>query len=173
MNSSLKRIVSCKCGAVEIELTGAPIVAAVCHCDDCQRGSAQIEQLPGASKILDPWGGTPYVLYRKDRIRVLQGREFLVEQRLREGTKTRRVVASCCNSPVLVDFEPGHWASLYQQLFDAPVPQARMRNQTRFLPPGDRPDDGLPLHRGYPFGLIARLIAARVAMGFKRTRADL
>jgi hypothetical protein len=173
MNSSLKRIVACKCGAVKLELTGDPIVAAVCHCDDCQRGSAEIECLPGAPKILDPWSGTPYVLYRKDRVRVLQGRELLSEQRLKEGAKTRRVVASCCNSPLFVDFAPGHWVSLYQQLFDAPVPQARVRNQTRFMPPGGVPDDGLPLHRGYPPGLIARLLAARVAMGIRRKAAEL
>jgi len=173
MSSSLKRTVACKCNGVKIELTGSPILASVCHCVDCQRGSAQLEHLPGAPKILDRWGGTPYVLYRKDRIRLLQGRELLVEQRIEEEKNTRRIVASCCNSPVLLDFEPGHWVSIYQQRFDTPIPSARMRVQTRFMASGDLPDDGLPLHQGFPFGMIARLLAAWITAGFKRPKLSL
>lgn len=173
MSPSLKRTVACICNAVQIELTGSPILVNVCHCDDCQRGSAQIERLPGAPKILDRWGGTPYVLYRKDRLRVLRGRELLVDQWLDGERRTRRVVSSCCNSPLLLDFEPGHWVSVYQQRFGTPVPQARMRVQTRYMPPGDLPDDGLPLHRGYPIGMMARLLAARIAMGLKRPNSAL
>lgn len=173
MTRSVKRTVACKCNAVRIELTGSPFLVNVCHCDDCQRGSAQIERLLGAPKILDRWGGTPYVLYRKDRIRLLHGRELLTEQWLDEKRDTKRVVSSCCSSPILLDFERGHWVSLYQQRFDAPVPQARMRVQTRFMPPGDMPEDGLPLHRSYPFGMVARLLASRIAMGFKRPNPGL
>jgi len=168
MGSSMKLTVACRCNGVKIELTGSPILVSVCHCDDCQRGSAQIERLPGAPKILDRWGGTPYVLYRKDRIRFLEGRELLIEQRIPGEKNTKRLVASCCNSPVLLDFEPGHWVSLYQQRFDAPVPQALMRVQTRFMPPGDPPEDGLPRHRAFSFGVITRLLASRIAMGFRR-----
>src|SRR5580658_5951897 len=28
--------VQCRCGAVEVEITGEPIVQFFCHCDDCQ-----------------------------------------------------------------------------------------------------------------------------------------
>lgn len=165
MKSSRKRSVACTCRAVEIELSGEPILVSICHCDDCQRGSAQIEGLPGAPKILDPYGGSPYVLYRKDRIKLLRGRDLLMDQRIEGEKNTRRVVAACCNSPFFLDFEPGHWVSVYQQRFDPPVPPARMRVQTRFMPPGKLPDDGLPLHRGYPFGMIVKLLASRIAMG--------
>lgn len=138
MKFSPRRTIACKCGSVKVELVGSPIMVNVCHCVGCQRGSAQLEGLPGASKVLDAYGGTPYVLWRKDRIRLLRGRELLRDLR-REGEKdTRRVVASCCNSPVLLDFEPGHWVSIYQQRFDAPVPQARMRIQTRSMQPAVR-----------------------------------
>lgn len=173
MSTSLRRTVACKCNEVKIELTGSPILASVCHCDDCQRGSAQLELLLGAPKILDRWGGTPYVLYRKDRIRLLQGREQLVEHRIEEEKNTKRIVASCCNSPVLLDFEPGHWVSIYQQRFETPIPPARIRVQTRFVPSGDVPDDGLPQHQGFPFSMIARLLAAWIAMGFKRPNLSL
>jgi len=173
MRTSSVRIVTCNCSGVKIEVTGPPIISSVCHCDDCQRGSAQLELLPGAPKILDRWGGTPYVLYRKDRIRLLQGRELLVAQRIEGEKNTKRIVASCCNSPVLLDFEPGHWVSMYQQRFDPQVPRARMRVQTRFMTSDDRPDDGLPLHQGFPFGMIARLLAAWLAMGFGRPKVSL
>lgn len=173
MKSSPRRTIACKCGSVKVELVGSPIMVNVCHCVGCQRGSAQLEGLPGASKVLDAYGGTPYVLWRKDRIRLLQGRELLRDLR-REGEKdTRRVVASCCNSPVLLDFEPGHWVSIYQQRFDAPVPQARMRIQTRSMQPGNLPNDRLPLHQGYPFGMMVKLLASRIAMGVRGIRSDL
>jgi hypothetical protein len=29
-------LVTCRCGAVEIEISGAPIAQFYCHCDDCQ-----------------------------------------------------------------------------------------------------------------------------------------
>jgi hypothetical protein len=108
------------------------------------------------------------VLYRKDRVRCVQGRERLIDKRIEGEKNTKRVVASCCNSPVLLDFEPGHWVSLYQQLFDEPVPRALMRVQARFIPAGPKPEDGLPLHRGFPFGMIVRLLGTRIAMGFGR-----
>ena len=38
--------VQCRCGAVEIELTEAPIVQFFCHCDDCQamHGAAYVPE---------------------------------------------------------------------------------------------------------------------------------
>jgi hypothetical protein len=30
---------SCRCGKVELRITGAPITSLVCYCDDCRRGS--------------------------------------------------------------------------------------------------------------------------------------
>lgn len=165
MRSPRRRTVACRCNAVEIALAGPPFLVNICHCDDCQRASAELERLPGAPVILDAYGGSPYVLYRKDRVGLSRGRELLVNRRIEGERNTRRVVASCCNSPLFLDFEPGHWLSIYQRLFDEPVPPARMRIQTRFMPPGDLPDDGLPLHSGFPIGMIAKLLATRIAMG--------
>ena len=173
MKSLSSATVTCRCRTVKIELAGSPIMSNICHCDDCQRGSRNIEELPGAPKILDPYGGTPYVLYRKDRVHIVQGRERLVDHRIEGERNTRRVVASCCNSPLFLDFEPGHWISVYQQRFEAPVPPSRLRVQTRFMPAGGRPDDGLPLHRGFAFGMIVRLLASRMAMGAGKKSFDL
>ena len=37
---------ACRCGAVEIEITGEPIAQFYCHCDDCQivHGSAYVPE---------------------------------------------------------------------------------------------------------------------------------
>ena len=49
---------ACRCGAVEIEITGEPIAQFYCHCDDCQivHGGAYvpnpfIRQEPCASSV--------------------------------------------------------------------------------------------------------------------------
>jgi hypothetical protein len=68
MNTNLRLTASCRCGAVEIEATGAPIASSVCYCADCQGGSRQIEDLDGAGSVRDDDGGTAYILFRKDRI---------------------------------------------------------------------------------------------------------
>jgi hypothetical protein len=39
---------SCTCGKVQIEVTGAPILTAECCCNSCRAGGDRIEQLPGA-----------------------------------------------------------------------------------------------------------------------------
>ena len=66
---------ACRCGAVEIIIEGAPILAAACHCDDCQEGGRRLEALPGAPKVLEPGEGTDYLLVR--RVRVAPGADPL------------------------------------------------------------------------------------------------
>ena len=142
-----RRTLSCSCGAVKIELIGSPIMVNICHCDDCQKGALRIENLTTGLKILDQYGGTPYVLYRKDRVKFIQGQELLDEIRIEGEKDTRRVVTSCCKSPFFLDFEPGHWFSIFQQRFDNPIPRAQRRIQTRFMARGVNPDDGLPRYK--------------------------
>ena len=167
MKSLPTRFLSCGCGKVRIELEGSPIMVNVCHCTYCQKGSAEIEQLPRAPHILDLYKGTPYVLFRKDRAKIIQGTEHSRDYRLEGENKTRRVVASCCNCPLFLDFGPGHWVSFYRQRFEAPAPQAEMRINTSCLPAGDIPDDGLPMFAGYPLTMMLKLLVSRAAMGLK------
>lgn len=157
-------IARCSCGKVECEAAGTPIVSVACFCDDCQEGSRQIEALPGAPLLRGADGGTPYVLYRKDRFRCSRGGELLRELRLREGSPTKRVVASCCNSGMYVDFEKGHWLSIYRGRFvgaDVPV---QMHIQTRFKPKDMRDSGEVPSYASFPFSLLAKLVFARLAM---------
>jgi hypothetical protein len=158
--------ISCSCGKVECAATGTPIGVAVCYCDDCQRGSQQIEALPNAAAVLEADGGTAYVLYRKDRFECIKGRELLQDLRLKESSPTRRVVAGCCNSALYLDFQKGHWVSAYRARFQGAAPPIQMRIQTRFKPGLEQAPGDIPSYRAYPPAFFAKLLFARIAMLF-------
>lgn len=162
--------VRCSCGSVEFEALGEPILSAVCHCDDCQRGARQIEGLPQASPVLDPYGGTEYVLYRKDRFRCVKGAAQLCDYKLRDASPTRRVVAGCCNTAMFLDFQKGHWYSVYRARLGGDGPPPEVRIQTRFKPEGPAIPDDVRSYSTYPLWFIGKLMLARAAMLFSRTR---
>src|SRR5947209_2337952 len=105
----------CACGQVEYEAIGDPIASVVCYCNSCQKAGAVFEQLPEAPPVLEPDGGTAAVLFRKDRINCIRGREQLKEHRLTPDSPTRRYVAACCNSAMFLDFTRAHWLSMYRR----------------------------------------------------------
>ncbi len=51
-----------------------------------------------------PDGGTGFVLVRSDRVRCVKGGDKLQEHRLKPDSPTRRVLATCCNSPMFLEF---------------------------------------------------------------------
>jgi len=165
MNTNPPTTASCSCGSVELAASGAPIVSSVCHCDDCQKGSRQIEALPDAGPVLDPYGGTAYVLYRKDRIRCSKGAALLKSYKIKESSATNRVVATCCNSAIFVNFDKGpFWVSAYRARFGGDAPPLQMRICTKFKPDGVALPDDLPRYPGYPPRLMAKLLASGAAM---------
>jgi hypothetical protein len=108
---------SCECGKVQLRVEREPILCAECHCTSCRTAAAQLEALPPAHPFVEPNGGTQFVLYRKDRIHFVAGTGRLKEHRVKTSSKTRRVVATCCNTPVFLELESGHWLSLYSRLW--------------------------------------------------------
>lgn len=143
------------------------MMTAVCYCDNCQAGARQIEALPDALPVLEPDGGTPYVLYRKDRYTVTQGEELLRDYKLKEESNTSRVVATCCNSAIFVRVDGmGHWISVYRERMLGEVPPIEMRVQTQFKPEGSTIPDDLPSYSGYPLRFIGKLLTSRIAMLF-------
>ena len=135
MNPTLRLTASCRCGGVEIEATGAPIVSSVCYCADCQRGSRQIEDLPGADSVRDDDGGTPYILFRKDRFRCAKGADLLKGYKLKDTSMTNRVVATCCSSAMFMNFDKGpYWISAYRARFRGDLPPLQMRICTKSKP---------------------------------------
>jgi hypothetical protein len=160
---------TCSCGAVELEAFGRPVASAVCYCDDCQKGAAQIEALPGAGAVRDPDGGTAYILYRKDRIACSKGAELLKRHKLSETSITNRVVAACCNSAMFMNFDRGpHWVSAYRARFAGDLPPLQARICAKFKADGVVLPDDAPSYRGYPPGLIIKLLASRLAMALGR-----
>jgi hypothetical protein len=152
----------CECGKVAFEIAGRPIIGAACYCNDCQAGGQQLEAL-GVGPVLDADGGTPYLLYRSDRIRCVGGSAFLKPYKLRNGSITSRMFASCCNTAMLVGFDRTlHWASVYRGRLGAGAPPLAARVQTKFAQ-GPVPDD-LPRFATYPLSFVGKLAAARIAM---------
>jgi hypothetical protein len=156
---------SCSCGGIEFKAFGAPIVSNVCYCADCQMCSRQIEELPNAGPVRDPDGGTAYILYRKDRIECLKGATLLKSYKIKENSVTNRVVATCCNSAMFMNFDKGpFWVSAYRARFRGDLPPLQMRICTRFKPAAvDLPND-VPSYPGYPLRLMARLLVSGAAM---------
>jgi hypothetical protein len=158
---------SCACGNVEIEAVGPPIVTATCYCDDCQEAARQIEAMPGAAPFRDGDGGTPMVVFRKDRVRCVRGEALLKTLKLREKSPTNRKIATCCNSAMLLDFDKlMHWADIYAARVVGGAPKPEMRMCTKFathLAP-----NGPPAFSGYPARLLLKLLKARVEMLFSK-----
>ncbi len=165
---------ACRCGAVRLEVEAAPMIAAECYCTSCRSAGDRLGTLPGAEPVLNDKGGTPYELYRKDRVRFVAGEDVLRAFRLTPTSPTRRVVARCCNTPLFTEFQNGHWLSLYAALWpESSRPPMQLRTMTSDLRPDVVLDDRLPNARHQTFAFFAALLGAWVAMGFKVPKLEI
>jgi hypothetical protein len=146
-NGVANSVASCHCGKLAIEFIGRPIVGAVCRCASCQEAGRQFQRSSVNGTILDGDGGTPAVLYRKDRATCIRGHDLLEEHRLRPASKTRRVVATCCGTPMFVDFMPGHWLSIYRARLNSDAPRKLIEARS--------------------IGFMLKLFTSWTAMGFR------
>ncbi|WP_417249376.1 GFA family protein [Celeribacter sp.] len=164
---------TCRCGDCILVAEGAPIIAADCCCKSCRTAAARMEALEAAPRVTDVHGATPFVACRKDRVRLLAGEENLAQMWLKDGASTRRVIATCCNTPMFLEFEKGHWLSLYKdRLPEADQPPAALRTMTKDLDdPSALPDD-VPNAKSHTVGFMWRLLTAWARMGFKAPRND-
>ena len=89
-----RALAPCRCGKVELEIVGAPILRGICYCASCQAAGRLYLAAPGVDSVLAEDGGTDYVLYRKDRVRCIHGGDLLQEQRLKPDSPTRRMHAA-------------------------------------------------------------------------------
>lgn len=159
----------CTCGRVVVELKVAPITSLVCYCNDCQAGARLIEALPGAQPVQAPDGGTAYIVFRKDRMQNIKGADLLKALKLRPDSVTNRVIASCCNAAMFLNFDDGkHWVDIYRERAGASAPPLKMRVCTKFAPKGASAAADVPGYAGYPLLLLAKLAGAKLAMLFGR-----
>ena len=161
-------VATCRCGKVKLEAVGRPILAVACYCSSCRQAGSQFEQLAAAPPVLNPGGGTDYVLHRKDRVQCVAGQEYLREHRLKPESPTRRIIATCCNSAMFLDFTKGHWLTMYRDRFPAGAPPVEMRVMTRERPDGVVLADDVPNYAGLSGKAMWRLVRAWIAMGFRR-----
>ena len=165
--SSTDSRATCVCGRVELRLIGNPIVTSVCYCDDCQAGARQLAALPGAPLAGDD-GGTAFVLFPKDRVQCTSGDSALKAYKLQDKSVTNRVVATCCNAPMLMNFDNArHWVPVYRARLLGIAPPIQMRICTKFKPDNVELPDDIPSYPSYPPKLLVKLLAARVSMLFR------
>ena len=152
-----------------MEAIGTPIVSSVCYCVDCQNGSRQIEELPNAGSVREADGGTAYILFRKDRLSCSKGASLLKNYKVKAGSATNRVVASCCNSAMFMNFDKGpFWVSAYRARFQGGLPPLEMRICTRSRPNGVAIPADAPSYPGYPVTLTMKLLTSGLAMWLRR-----
>jgi hypothetical protein len=162
-------LASCQCGETAIEVIGAPFVTTVCYCENCRGAGHAFERAEGAPRTVGADGGVEYCLYRKDRVTLIRGGKYLQEHKLTPDAKTRRVVATCCNAPMFLDFIQGHWLTIYRSRLPAAQPP-QMRIVTSERPAGVTLPDDIPSHPDFPPAFMAKLLLSWVAMGFRRPK---
>jgi hypothetical protein len=127
-------------------------------------------QEPDAPSVVGDDGGTNLMLYRKDRVGPITGGDLLQEHRLTPTSPTRRVVATCCNTPMFLEFTNGHWLSVYAGRLSGALPPLDMRVMTiDRLEQSPLPTD-VPNYERQSAGFMWKLLTAWAAMGFRRPK---
>jgi hypothetical protein len=165
---------SCACGRFEMELEGDQFIATECHCNSCREAGERLGKLPLSRPMLESNGGTQFVLYRKDRVKFPRGQYLLGAFRLKPDSPTRRVVSTCCSTPLFLEFQGGHWLSIYSTLWpEGTAPRPELRTMTGDRPPGSALDESLPAGRVATLGFYGKLLGAWIAMGFKSPKIEI
>ncbi|MDO4230924.1 MAG: DUF6151 family protein [Lautropia sp.] len=159
---------SCSCGKASIEVIGEPFLVTECMCNSCRSSAARLASLPHAKNMLSPIGATATAMYRKDRVRFVDGFDTLAEFRLAENAGTRRVVATCCNTPMFMELKGAHWLDIYLHLWpEACRPKAQLRTMVSDLGDASELPDDMPNLKNQSVSFYARLLGSWIAMGFR------
>lgn len=160
--------IGCSCGKTRIEVTGRPFMTTECLCASCRSAAARLETLPGSPDMLTAYGATPCAEYRKDRVKIVRGKECMKEFRLSPEAGSRRGIAVCCNTPLFLEMKGAHWLSLYLHLWPVGAsPKPELRTMTADLPDASMLPQDIPNLKSHSPTFYAKLFAAWVAMGFR------
>jgi hypothetical protein len=69
---------------------------------------------------------------------------------------------------MFLDFTKGHWLTMYRNRFPAAAPALEMRVMTKERRPGVALAGDVPNYGGHSSKFLFKLIAAWIAMGFRR-----
>lgn len=165
--------ISCACGETRLALRGAPFLVSECLCNSCRTAAARLAALPGAPNMLTDYAATATADYRKDRVQVVSGMQYLKEFRLSSDAGTRRIIATCCNTPVFQELKGGHWFSIYLHLWpDAARPTPELRTMTGDLPDASGLPDDIPNLKTHSFSFYMKLLGAWIGMGFRNPKLE-
>jgi hypothetical protein len=160
---------TCRCGEVELECAGSPIVGTACYCSDC-REAGQRFAAAGMSSPVDESGGTEMLLFRKDRVRCVRGEKFVSAQQLTPDSPTFRMVADCCGTPMFLNYSKGFWLTVYRDRCGPEASPVTMRVMTGERPEGTALLGDMPNYAGHSGKFMVRLMLAWAAMGFRSPR---
>jgi hypothetical protein len=159
----------CRCGAVEVGGWGEPVIVSACYCDDCQAAAQRLAVSANLAPATSADGGTEFIVFRRDRLACRRGVDHLQAMRLTDASKTRRMIAGCCATPMYLAFDDKRpWVSAFRANFGADAPPVEMRICTRFRRSAGRTEESLPSHPGYPPAMMVRILAAWPLMLFSR-----
>ncbi|GLQ08975.1 hypothetical protein GCM10007913_09070 [Devosia yakushimensis] len=166
-------IIGCSCGQTRLAVEGAPILVSECLCNSCRAAAQRLARLPGAHNMLTPHNSTPSAEYRKDRVRIVFGAEHLSEFRLSADAGSRRVVATCCNTPLFLEMKGAHWLSVYLHLWPEQTrPKAELRTMTGDLSDASGLPADMPNLKSHTVAFYAKLLGAWIAMGFRNPKIE-
>jgi hypothetical protein len=161
-------LLRCHCGTVECVGQSAPFLCAVCYCDHCQEAARQIEAAGKGPPVTDADGGTALCLIRDDRFRIERGANLLQPHRRDPTSATSRMVATCCNSAMYLDFADGRfWKSAMMNRIVGTRPAIEMRLCTRYRESALPWPDDAPRHDKFPLSALARVGRQWLAMKFR------
>ena len=69
---------------------------------------------------------------------------------------------------MFLNFEKGHWLSIYRTALRGDLPPLEMRVHTKSKPKGSALPNDIPNYRGYSARFMAKLFAAWIAMLLRR-----
>lgn len=139
-----------------------------CYCTSCRTAGQEFERTLGSPPVIGDDGGADLVLYRKDRVTQIAGAGRLSEHRLKPDSPTRRMIATCCSTPMLLEFTKGHWLTFYRGRLPEDIPALEMRVMTQDKPAAVTLPSDLPNYAAHSGKFMWKLLSSWAAMGFRR-----
>jgi hypothetical protein len=92
-----------------------------------------------------------------------------IPDKIEETSTTNRVVATCCNSAMVMRFDDAkHWVPVYRARFQGDVPPLQWRICTKFKPEHAVLPTDIPSSTMYPAGFMWKLLTSKLSMLLSR-----